>query len=332
MAATPLQIITRGLVDQGLTIDAIARESGVPAEVIEAGVAVDYSVGAAVWKAGAALLDDPVVGLTVARTLPPDRTGALGVLALASRTFGEAITAAAWVLTEMIPGSSFEANVEDEVMRIRYASPRLIGPSYRHGVDHIFGSFLVWGRLGTRSLISAEEVRLQVPAPEPAIVERYEAFFGVKPRWNTSETSLALPIAACEREMHGADPELVELISGGVRQLVGQIAPREKLTRRVRRGMDACIASNENIRVDIVAKRLGMSARSLQRQLAEHELLFRELAGLHLRETADQLLMDSALTIDAIAESLGYSDRSSFERAYRRWAGASPAQKRKLSR
>lgn len=81
-----------------------------------------------------------------------------------------------------------------------------------------------------------------------------------------------------------------------------------------------------------VAERLGMSARSVRRHL--------NLAGCpfsHLRNTirehfASRYLLDSKLSLDQIAEKLGYSDQASFTKAYRSWTGKTPGEVRRKRR
>jgi AraC-like DNA-binding protein len=47
------------------------------------------------------------------------------------------------------------------------------------------------------------------------------------------------------------------------------------------------------------------------------------------RELAEQYISDSTLTLTEISFLLGFSEVSSFSRAYRRWEGQSPSEARK---
>ena len=49
------------------------------------------------------------------------------------------------------------------------------------------------------------------------------------------------------------------------------------------------------------------------------------------REKALLLLRSPSLSLDEVAEQLGYSDTSNFRRAFRRWTGVSPATYRKTA-
>ncbi|WP_374545451.1 helix-turn-helix domain-containing protein [Rhodoblastus sp.] len=72
-----------------------------------------------------------------------------------------------------------------------------------------------------------------------------------------------------------------------------------------------------------VSRELGVSERSLARQLAREGFSFSEVTGASRLETAKALLLSGA-TVDEAAERLGYSDARSFRRAFKRMTGISP--------
>lgn len=76
--------------------------------------------------------------------------------------------------------------------------------------------------------------------------------------------------------------------------------------------------------IDSVAKRLGLSRRTLQRRLSEQGMSFERLAQRALRDQANDLLKESDMPITDIALELGYSDPAHFTRAFRRWTGETP--------
>lgn len=77
-----------------------------------------------------------------------------------------------------------------------------------------------------------------------------------------------------------------------------------------------------------VAKRLSLSPRTLKRRLAEQGLDFRTLLEEERHTRAIQLLA-TELSLEEIAERLGYSDVANFGRAFRRWTGTTPAARRR---
>jgi AraC-like DNA-binding protein len=78
-----------------------------------------------------------------------------------------------------------------------------------------------------------------------------------------------------------------------------------------------------------IADQLNMSARTLKRRLAEIELTFRNQVQLIQQETAQDLLLNSPLSIAEIAFQTGFSEQSAFNRAFKRWTQLSPLEYRK---
>jgi AraC-like DNA-binding protein len=78
-----------------------------------------------------------------------------------------------------------------------------------------------------------------------------------------------------------------------------------------------------------IAKQLAMSERTLKRKLGALGTSFTELIDDQRRDEAMLLLRSRDLSIEDIADRLGYSDAANFTRAFRRWTGKSPRAFRK---
>jgi AraC-like DNA-binding protein len=70
-----------------------------------------------------------------------------------------------------------------------------------------------------------------------------------------------------------------------------------------------------------VAKRLGMSVRTLSRKLDEESTSYRALIDETRRQLAVRDLTQTARPITEIAYQLGFASSQSFQRAFRRWTG-----------
>jgi AraC-like DNA-binding protein len=89
------------------------------------------------------------------------------------------------------------------------------------------------------------------------------------------------------------------------------------------------VASGADADIVTLAKKLGISARSLQRRLKSEGTSHRMLLAKARANAACSLLKSSDLTIDAVAKRVGFSERRAFERAFRRWTGHTPASYRR---
>lgn len=78
-----------------------------------------------------------------------------------------------------------------------------------------------------------------------------------------------------------------------------------------------------------IATRLGMSARTLRRHLQEAGQCFSDMRNDIRREFAMRLLKGSNMSLEAVAERLGYGDQASFSKAFSSWTGTSPGRYRR---
>jgi len=81
--------------------------------------------------------------------------------------------------------------------------------------------------------------------------------------------------------------------------------------------------------IDRVAARLNMHPRTLQRRLREDGQMFGDLQAKSRFEMAVNQLKADTIDIEALSDNLGFSDRHSFTRAFKRWTGLAPSEFRK---
>ena len=82
-------------------------------------------------------------------------------------------------------------------------------------------------------------------------------------------------------------------------------------------------------KLDAVARRLCLGARTLRRRLQELDTGYQQILDEVKRELAIEYLRTTSLTVQEIAELLGYSEVTNFRRAFLRWVEVSPCQYRK---
>ena len=80
--------------------------------------------------------------------------------------------------------------------------------------------------------------------------------------------------------------------------------------------------------VEDVARRLGMSERTLARKLLDEGLNFTEILQQLRRDLAIRYLDDRKLHISKIAWLVGFHEVSAFTHAFKRWTGKTPREMR----
>jgi len=158
---------------------------------------------------------------------------------------------------------------------------------------------------------------------QPDDVAAIEQLLGCPVRAGASWAGLAVPRASWQLPLNRRDPTLRALLE---RQADGVALPApamDPLERDVRRVLAPRLAKGE-ADIDVIARDLAMSSRTLQRRLSAAGLSFHELIDTVRRETAEKCIANSSLSIAEVAYLVGYSEPAAFHRAFKRWTGVTP--------
>ena len=174
--------------------------------------------------------------------------------------------------------------------------------------------------------VSASRVRL-VHARQKTPRE-LAPFLGRDIRFGASvdEISFSAPIGSAR--VIGADPYLNKhLIAYYEDALARRRVSRGSFRAQVENAVVPLLPHAE-VRIGEIARRLGLSQRTLARRLNDEGLSFSALlAGLR-HDLADRYLADGDTSISQIAWLLGYQEVSAFSKAYKRWSGKAPREVR----
>lgn len=132
------------------------------------------------------------------------------------------------------------------------------------------------------------------------------------------------PYAGSNAMLREANEKVVRAYINRVRQ--------SSFTTRVEEEIQIMIEQGESAKIDAVAKKLNLSARTLQRRLEDEKVSFAELLDGRRRQLAHDALAHSEMSITEIAYTIGFADPSNFSRSCVRWFGTSPANYRRRIR
>lgn len=164
--------------------------------------------------------------------------------------------------------------------------------------------------------------------PAPASTGEHEAYFGCPMVFGSDRSGLLISTAGLQNPNRLGDQGITQFLIGHLERELSQLAPEASLRERLR-DVIARSLSEGLPRMEDVARRLGMSVRSLHRRLAEDGLSFQTLSEETRRDLAEGLLRDERYALSEIAFLTGFAEQSSFTRAFKRWNGMTPAHFRK---
>lgn len=118
------------------------------------------------------------------------------------------------------------------------------------------------------------------------------------------------------------DAALRQVLQRPIRLMARQYRQDRQLSQRIA----GFIAANAGQPPDAeaIAARFAISVRSLQRHLRDEGTSVAEITSRARRLRAEELLLRGNLPLKRVARLAGYTDESSFTRAFRRWTGTTP--------
>jgi AraC-like DNA-binding protein len=158
---------------------------------------------------------------------------------------------------------------------------------------------------------------------EPDDVSEIECLVDCEVRSRASWAGLAILREAWQLPLKRRDPVLHSLLERQAAAVAQVIPAPDGIALDVRRALATRLVRG-GAEIEIVARDLAMSARTLQRRLAAAGLSYHALLDTVRRETAERCVADAALSLGEIAYLVGYSEPAAFHRAFKRWTGVTP--------
>ncbi|MEM1284555.1 MAG: AraC family transcriptional regulator [Pseudomonadota bacterium] len=164
----------------------------------------------------------------------------------------------------------------------------------------------------------------------PATLKHHEAYFGCPVHFGCENDALLVSNEALDQPNKLGDEGITQFLLPHLEGELKDLRDAPSLGDKTKEAIAKALSEGPP-KMEDIARGLGFSARSFHRRLADHGLSFQMLAEETRRELAEGLLRDEQYSLADIAFLTGFSEQSSFTRAFKRWVGHTPASYRKAS-
>jgi AraC-like DNA-binding protein len=304
----------------GLDGARLCRDAGIaPRRLGERDGRVEVSLLCALFAAAEAHSGDALVGLHVA-----ERAGLGG---LASYVIGSQSTVARALQMQLryqvlLLGADAVAVEPHGGMTLVSLETDAPAEAYRHLAEYCIASscrLLGWLTLQAGR---ANEIHFRHAAGGAAA--EYERVFGCTVRFEQPNNGALLSDDTLAERLVSANQELAAQLDRLAHAELGRYtatAFRDGVALALR----AAPLDGTRVRREAVARRLGVSPRTLQRRLASERTSFAKVLDETRRQVALALVADPLISISDISRRVGYADQFAFNKAFRRWTGRSPS-------
>lgn len=326
-SGTLVRLAYRGLVNLGVDADEVLRRSGLDSsDLYRANLRTKFSGQPRFWKAAVELSGDPCIGLHLGEQMPVYKGQILEYLFLSSTTFGDG-------LNRIL---SYQRLISDALHGQVSETPSPCLTSYfaehQHATSHL-AEAMVLGLIKafqavTDGTFKADRIIFN-HSPNTDIAE-YQRIFQCPVEFNAKSFQLFFPASLLSYRSLYAEPELLNLHIQAADQHLA-ILQQQDLITEVRSLLGALLESGETT-LENVASRLDVTPRHLRHQLDLAGTSFQRLLNDYRHRLAQRLLSQTDEAISEIVYLTGFSEPSTFYRAFRRWEGTTPIEYRQQHR
>lgn len=273
----------------------------------------------ALWEAAFAEARDPHLALHAAVALPFGAYRVVDFLAAHSPTMGDAFKRiASYFALVDVRGVFAVGDGPPATVVMRSATAQALPPPAQ---EYTFAALVTRARTCAGPSWSPDAVELTFPAP--ANTHEHRRIFACEVRFGRPEARLICSPAAWSAPVGGADPALLSVLEDHAARLLAELPPSDDLASRVKSAIAEALHRGD-VTAATIARRLGTSERTLQRRLKDEGLTLAELLDQTRAAVAKTHLENPHTALAEIAWLLGFSDQSTFTRAFRRWTGVTP--------
>ncbi len=307
--------------DLGLDEGRVLRRAGVAEDLLaREEAAIDAGELCRLLRAFDDEAGDPAVAIRIAEALSFEMFDPPVFAAMCSDDLGTALQRVSRYKRLCAPiALHVDASAAATRLTLEWIAPPFEPPALLYALELTY--FVRLARLGTRTEVRPCEVACPHPL-EPA--GAYAAYFGVPVR-RAREATLVFDAADAAAPFLTANAGMWAFFEPELRRRLAELDTAAPVVERTRSALLELLPSGR-ASVQAVARRLGMSARTLQRRLQDEGTAFQRVLDDTRGELARHYLGATGMTSAEISFLLGFEDPNSFVRAFRDWTGLPPEQ------
>ena len=321
--------ILQGPERRGIRTGPLLQRAGISPALMDAPLArVSQEQYASLLRIVQRALRDEFWGLC-SRPLPLGSFAQCCRLLIHSPTLAEALRVGFRYFHGQLPDFVARLSVADGLASVRVASPLKPEPSLLYAErTFLFFTFGLASWLAARRIpLLGVDYRGRAP-DQGAETDRV---FQTRVRYEQPDFGLSFDARWLQLPMVQNTQSLREFLQAAPANLLVKYRDKTSVTERIRRLLRSHLR-DEMPSLEAVGRSLAMTAQTLRRRLREEGQGFQTLKDNLRRDAAIEYLARPDMTLLDIADQLGFSEASTFHRAFKKWTGVAPGEYRQRHR
>ena len=312
------------LAAEGISVRDLFARTGVDAAQLEDPHArISHRQRLAIYRNAKMLAKRSDIGLLAGARQRISDYGIYGYAMVSSRTFGDALLFSLDHVTMAGPAvRQISFRIEDGTTAILRS----------HGLDTL-GDVLPFAAEFWRSSMTSLFSRvLEAPFPTKRMIfpfsapvhwRNYERLFNCPIDFNADSMEWHFDAEVLNRPCPNANPITAKICQQVCDVVMTQRHDESELVRKIRAAW--LNSPNRLPAAAKIASELGLSLRTFHRRLANDGLSYQSIVDEMRRSLATELLENTHMGIEQVAERVGFSDATSFRKAFKKWTDRSPS-------
>ena len=163
----------------------------------------------------------------------------------------------------------------------------------------------------------------------PVSMAEYERVFCCPAYFEQEENSLTIDTSILHTPILLPNTELLQHFENYANEFLAKINRKNEYTRKVTKLILSRL-DDEKLSIDIIARDMNVSVRTLQNRLREEGVIFSKLLQ-EIRIKLAKKYLQEEHSVETIAYLLGFSEPSVFRKAFKKWSGFTPREYREQS-
>lgn len=307
--------------ERGINVTKILEKAGLSdADLDNPDKWITFDQEISIYMQIADLITEPDFGLILGQNY---NIGQLGKWVMAVNSCINALDAwkTMFELIDLVPVYfQYILEVKGDVAIFRYREIMDLGSHRRFLHEaHAVGFYYICCEI-MRERIPLIEARFAYPKPE--YIDKYKKIFNCPIVFDAEETLAVFDSSYLKKKLPCSNILTKNLYEKECQQVLQNLNMFATTAGRVRFAILS--KKNEFPNMKNLAKSLNMSSQTMRRRLAAEGIDYKSLSRQVREDKACALLTSTNMTMEEIADSLGYSDVANFYRAFKSWTGTTP--------
>lgn len=326
--ATFILPIAQTLRQRGVDAMALVEEVGIdPASVINSDRRVDVGALYRLLQRSVEETGDEAFGLLAAEQVQPAVLHGLGLAWLASDSVYDGLQRLVRFSQVLTTGTELRLEEEGSYVHLDIGGPADHPDYVPVATDFAVGMILRMSRLTLGEYIAPVAVQLERPPPENP--ETFAYYLSCEPQYDAPRNRLSFVTSDISDRLVTGDPALARAADEQTELYLAQFLD-QSMSHDVVGKIIEHLPNGPPEQAQIAAA-LNVSNRTLQRKLRDEGTSFLDLLKDTRLELARKYLRQPSRSVVETAYLLGFSEPSTFSRAFKRWTGLAPNEYRRTT-